>query len=118
MNGTYRAVSSIILRRLPVKNKTSCHDMGLKDISRKPTEPLFLVVKKPRKDHAWQFPQGGQDPGETGPEAALRELEEECGSDLKVQLVDTVHEIGVYQYPFPDHFRRKKQYLGAKVNVL
>ncbi|OBZ84205.1 RNA pyrophosphohydrolase [Choanephora cucurbitarum] len=105
MNGTYRAVSSIVLRRLPSK-EIAHQDTNLKDIYRKPTELLYLVVKKPRVDHAWQFPQGGQDPGETGPEAALRELREECGSDLQVNLIDTVHEAGIYQYPFPAHFKR------------
>jgi putative (di)nucleoside polyphosphate hydrolase len=30
---------------------------------------------------AWQMPQGGIDPGETPPQAALRELKEEIGTD-------------------------------------
>ncbi|KAI8087993.1 uncharacterized protein B0P05DRAFT_465039 [Gilbertella persicaria] len=118
MNKTYRAVSSIVLRRLPLQEqlKSALSD-NRKEITRKPTELLYLVVKKPRQDHAWQFPQGGQDPGETGSEAALRELEEECGSDLQVRLVGTTP-IGVYQYEFPADFKRSKKYIGAKVNML
>ncbi|KAI9347139.1 hypothetical protein BD770DRAFT_289075, partial [Pilaira anomala] len=82
----YRSVSAIIVRRYKLNNT--------------PTELTYLLVKKPRKSHAWQFPQGGQDEGETGTEAALRELREECGSDLGVSLVDTAP-VGEYQYKFP-----------------
>lgn len=95
----YRPVSAIIVRRYT--------------FNRSPTELSYLLVKKPRKSHAWQFPQGGQDPGETGAEAALRELREECGSDLKVSLVDTTP-IGVYQYKFPR--KRTDGYIGARVS--
>lgn len=34
-------------------------------INRKLTESLFLVVKRNRKDNAWQFPQGKWLEGET-----------------------------------------------------
>ena len=34
-------------------------------INRKLTESLFLVVKRNRKDNAWQFPQGKWNEGET-----------------------------------------------------
>ncbi|GAA5808405.1 hypothetical protein MFLAVUS_001796 [Mucor flavus] len=95
----YRPVSAIIVRRYM--------------FNRSPTELSYMLVQKPRKSHAWQFPQGGQDPGETGSEAALRELREECGSDLKVSLVDTTP-IGVYQYKFPR--KRTDGYIGARVS--
>lgn len=57
-----------------------------------------LVVKKPRPHHAWQFPQGGAEPGETLPQTALREFHEELGTD-KVTL--TSGECGVFRYFFP-----------------
>ncbi|KAI7892224.1 NUDIX hydrolase domain-like protein [Mucor mucedo] len=114
----YRSVSGIIVRRLPLK-ETGLSGLGFKDTRRKPTEKLYLLVKKPRKNHAWQFPQGGQEKNETAAEAALRELREECGSDLKVNLVDN-SAIGVYQYKFPAKFvasrKRKDGSIGAKVS--
>ena len=36
--------------------------------------------------NAWQFPQGGVDAGENHVDAALRELAEECGTDLKIKI--------------------------------
>ncbi|CAO0799542.1 unnamed protein product [Mucor circinelloides] len=109
----YRAVSSIVLRRLPLKEARPL-TTDIKDTCRKPNEILYLLVKKPRKHHAYQFPQGGQDPGETASEAALRELREECGSNLKVRLVDK-SPIGAYQYKFPPKFNRWDDSVGAKL---
>eukprot|EP00002_Diphylleia_rotans_P027384 TRINITY_DN548_c0_g5_i1.p1 TRINITY_DN548_c0_g5~~TRINITY_DN548_c0_g5_i1.p1 ORF type:complete len:260 (-),score=61.76 TRINITY_DN548_c0_g5_i1:509-1288(-) len=45
---------------------------------------LFLIVKKDRSEHAWQYPQGGVEAGETLRQAAMREFVEECGNDMKV----------------------------------
>jgi 8-oxo-dGTP pyrophosphatase MutT (NUDIX family) len=74
----------------------------------------YLLVQKPRKNNAWQFPQGGVDPGETHAEAALRELAEECGSDIKVEIDSKP--IGNYEYPFPEDFvRHYGEFFGAKV---
>jgi 8-oxo-dGTP pyrophosphatase MutT (NUDIX family) len=112
----YRAVSGIILRRLPlVSAQTYLSNSNTKDLKRKPKESLYLLVKKPRKHHAWQFPQGGQDPGELATEAALRELREECGPELKSRLIDTASPIGTYQYKFPPAFNRWDNAVGAKV---
>lgn len=74
----------------------------------------YLLVKKPRKNNAWQFPQGGVDPGETHAQAALRELAEECGSDIQVELDPKT--IGHYEYSFPEDFvRHHGEFFGAKV---
>lgn len=63
----------------------------------------LLLLHKPRKNDAWQLPQGGLEEGETVEQAALRELCEEAGiRDCKI--------IGksekCYKYDFPDSFRR------------
>jgi hypothetical protein len=123
MPEVYRLVSGIVLRRLPLAPATVTasggEDLTVKDTRRKPTELLYLLVKKPRKHHAWQFPQGGQEKDETAAEAALRELREECGSDLQVRLVDSTSPIGIYQYKFPIKFvlsqKRTDNSIGAKV---
>ena len=47
---------------------------------------------------AWQMPQGGIDPGETPPQAALRELREEVGTDRAAILGETA---GWHHYDLP-----------------
>ena len=39
----------------------------------------LLVCERSRQKGAWQFPQGGIDPGETATEAVKREVREEVG---------------------------------------
>ncbi|ORE10374.1 hypothetical protein BCV72DRAFT_301962 [Rhizopus microsporus var. microsporus] len=112
----YRNVSALILRRLPLKANNGPGNGNLKDLARIPNEVLYLVVKKPRKDHAWQFPQGGQDEGETPAEAALRELREECGEELSVRLIDRHDPVGTYKYKFPKEFieSHERKSIGAQ----
>jgi len=65
----------------------------------------FLLVKKPRKQHAWQFPQGGVEKNESFAEAALREFTEEVGaSEIKIS-----QEVGTYFYDWSD----EKEVSGA-----
>ncbi len=47
---------------------------------------------------AWQMPQGGIDPGETPPQAAMRELQEEVGTDKAEILAETA---GWLHYDLP-----------------
>ena len=95
-----RPVSAIILHRMG----TNC---GL---------DKYLIVKKPRKDNAWQFPQGGVDLGETGLQAAKRELNEECGENLIVKFKGE-RPVGAYKYLFPANFKRHdKNIAGAHVS--
>jgi large subunit ribosomal protein L46 len=75
----------------------------------------FLIVKKPRKNHAWQFPQGGVDEGESFLAAAERELLEECGKFLRMVFLYS-WPVGEYQYDFPVDFQRHNgKYKGAIV---
>jgi 8-oxo-dGTP pyrophosphatase MutT (NUDIX family) len=77
-------------------------------------ENQYLLVRKPRKSHAWQFPQGGVDEGETFLEAAKRELAEECGGDLQVEILS--NKVAEYQYDFPSDFlRHHGEFAGASV---
>lgn len=71
----------------------------------------FLLVHKPRKNHAWQFPQGGIDPGETPEEAGRRELKEELGTELFGDFHKSNH---LLFYNFPTDYVRDDQYTGHK----
>ena len=63
----------------------------------------LLLLHKPRKNDAWQLPQGGVEEGETVEQAGLRELMEEAGiRDCKI-IGKSEH---CYQYDFPESFRR------------
>lgn len=74
----------------------------------------FLLVKKPRKDNAWQFPQGGLDAGETFYQGALRELREECGANIEVE--SNQKKVGEFCYFFPKNFKRPDhKFVGAQV---
>ena len=63
----------------------------------------ILLLKKPRKNDAWQLPQGGMEAGEDVTQAALRELKEEASLE-GCRLLGVSEKI--YQYEFPPSFRR------------
>ncbi|KAI9319288.1 hypothetical protein BX666DRAFT_1924704, partial [Dichotomocladium elegans] len=110
----YRPVAGIIVKRNAIK-AAGVAEENMHSLDRKPHEPVYLLVRKPRKHHAWQFPQGGIEPGERVSEAALREMREECGDALEARLLST-RPCGVYRYPFPPSFGKKRRwaYTGAQ----
>ncbi|KAG1440080.1 hypothetical protein G6F56_012052 [Rhizopus delemar] len=117
----YRPVAAIAVIRHPISSSDS-EQSDIHLLSRKPNDMLYLLVKKPRTNHAWQFPQGGiksKKRKETLVEAALRELTEECGDDLKVNVIDQEPSC-IYQYDFPEDFvqKKKRDYKGAKVQFV
>jgi hypothetical protein len=57
-----------------------------KSRERKLDSRLFLLVKKDRDEHAWQFAQGGRDDGETMRQCAEREGREELGKNLELHF--------------------------------
>jgi putative (di)nucleoside polyphosphate hydrolase len=71
----------------------------------------FLLVHKPRKEHAWQFPQGGVDEGENYEQAAKRELLEELGTEAFEGFHKSQH---VLFYSFPPGYSRDNRYTGHK----
>ena len=76
----------------------------------------FLLVKKPRTRHAWQFPQGGVEADETFEEAAQREFEEELGTD-KIKILK---EASVFFYDWSDETEidpRLKKFRGQEVHL-
>ena len=77
----------------------------------------ILIVHKPRKDDAWQLPQGGVDEGESKERALARELEEELGTNkFKVLCKSKIH----YQYVFQDgpllYMPENKTFIGQDVS--
>ncbi len=65
----------------------------------------ILVCERTRPLGAWQFPQGGVDPGETPEEAARREGEEEVG--FTPGDYDIISAKGPYRYRYPDDVRER-----------
>ena len=61
---------------------------------------------------AWQFPQGGIDPGEAPDEALLREIEEEIG--LVSEHLEILESKGGYRYQFPNGVVKWKKYRGQE----
>ncbi|KAF9355123.1 54S ribosomal protein L17 mitochondrial [Mortierella sp. AD094] len=76
----------------------------VKSLERALQRTLYLIVKKPREQHAWQFPQGGVRAVENLQEAAGRELQEECGGNMDLWFVGRVP-IGHYSYSHPKNFK-------------
>jgi putative (di)nucleoside polyphosphate hydrolase len=66
----------------------------------------FLLVKKPRTQHAWQFPQGGVENNESLAEAAKREFAEELGTDQIKLLSES--ECGIYHYDWSSNAELNK----------
>ena len=61
---------------------------------------------------AWQFPQGGVDPGEEPLEALRREVREEVG--LRKRHFEVIESRGGYRYLFPNGHVRWKVYRGQE----
>lgn len=83
---------------------------------------LFLVVRKPRDRHAWQFPQGKSEGEESLRQTAERELKEECGDELRTWFVGQAP-VAHMKYEYPDQkesctvFFMKSNWLGGDVQV-
>jgi len=61
------------INRLPYRNNVSCVTVK--------ADKFLLIQNSDWLKNWWKFPQGGVDKGETIEKAALRELQEELGSD-------------------------------------
>ncbi|SCV72220.1 BQ2448_4914 [Microbotryum intermedium] len=102
-----------------VQRLTEADEKGdLKSLERKGDRTLYMLLKKNRKTHAWQFPQGGVEGDESLLEAAQRELIEETGPNMDVWPIGKVP-AGAYSYPFPEeHAKKQPEHTEAKVFFL
>ncbi len=81
----YRSAASILVLRIAVDGS---HQL--------------LLLHKPRKNDAWQLPQGGAEAGESTEQTAVRELFEEAG--IRGEVIGRSEH--VYCYDFPESYRR------------
>ena len=66
----------------------------------------LLICERANIPGAWQFPQGGVDPGETPEQALFREVREEVG--LEPQHYEVIDRREGYRYLYPQEVRGKK----------
>lgn len=89
-----------------------------KSLDRKLDRTLYLLLKKPRAEHAWQFPQGLTGAGEVLHESTSRVLATLAGKDMNTWTVGRVP-IGVMSYAFakPDmgHNGNKVYFLKSRI---
>ena len=92
----------------PASRLTEADRSGdMRSLLRRLDRVLYLLVRKPRQEHAWQMPQGSVEEGESllqvcagggdcaassdcvvfiNMQAAGREFTEECGADMKINF--------------------------------
>ena len=79
---------------------------------------VFVAERIDTLESVWQLPQGGIDKGESGNDAALRELLEEIGTNAAVILKEENLE-SFYDWPdFMTGEPLKKQYKGQRVKLV
>jgi len=78
---------------------------------RKLERKLFLIVKKNRSEHQWQFPQGHREKNEISlRKTAEREFREECGKKVDVWFCGNAP-CHVYSYPYPSDVQKKNEHV-------
>ncbi|RIA93009.1 39S mitochondrial ribosomal protein L46-domain-containing protein [Glomus cerebriforme] len=112
-----KSFSDVEEEEIKIASRITQDDLNnnLKSLNRALQRTLYLIVKKPRNEYSWQFPQGGVNLKENLVQAAARELEEECGNKMDVWFVGR-RPIGYYKYNYPrDFIARDKNIKGSMV---
>lgn len=87
-----------------------------KSMERKMAKSAFLLVKRNRGDHPWQFPQGKlieEKDGQSGRSAAERIIDRACGKINRYFISNSP--IGHYCYAYPPEIQEARGQYGAKV---
>ncbi|GAA5852871.1 hypothetical protein JCM9279_006209 [Rhodotorula babjevae] len=86
-----------------------------RSLERRADRTLYLLLKKKRDQHAWQFPQGAVSSTESLVDAAHRELLGEAGPNVDAWPVGRVPASALeYEFP-PEHRRKNPGSEGARV---
>lgn len=88
-----------------------------KSLRRALAHRLFLVVKKDRQEHSWQFPQGVWQPGETIRDTAHHRLTEMLGDKLEMFYVSNAPAVHVEYLNSPE-YAKTTGYYGTKIFFL
>lgn len=72
----------------------------------------LLICERVKSKGAWQFPQGGADPGEELDDALGREIEEEIGLPSDSYKILEIR--GVYTYLYPDQVKKQKFFFDGQ----
>ncbi|CCJ30632.1 unnamed protein product [Pneumocystis jirovecii] len=74
--------------RIALSRETEADRKGdLRSLERKLDKTLYLLVKKPREEHCWQFPQGLVTDDDVLHTAAKRSLSNICGNNMNIWYV-------------------------------
>jgi len=84
-----------------------------RSLDRKLPHSLFLIVKRNRSDHEWQFPQGKLLDGENFRTTAERVIDRAVGKTKRWFLGNAP--IGHYCYEYPSAMQQQRGNAGAKV---
>lgn len=106
--GSGRATAGVLETPEPQAGYRPCVGVALFN----PRGAVFVGQRRDKAEPAWQMPQGGIDEGETAVAAALRELEEETGTDKAEIVAETA---GWLHYDLPPDVARvrwKGRYRG------
>ena len=100
----------------PAKRTTENDESGNRRTTwRRLDTSVFLLLKKDREEHAWQFPQGGwiEDDGTSLRVTAEREFKEVCGDHMPHYFVSNAPN-SFYAYAYPEIAQKKHNAFGAK----
>ena len=107
-----------ILKTLPFKPASRITEADLnndrRSLERKLDVSLYLIVKRNRKDSAWQFPQGKLlDEEKSVRKGAERVLDRAVGKINRWFISNSP--IGYHLYPYPPAIQEQRKQFGAKV---
>ncbi|KAG5439927.1 hypothetical protein PCANB_000209 [Pneumocystis canis] len=102
--------------RIALPRETEADRKGdLHSLERKLDKTLYLLVKKPRNEHCWQFPQGAVMENDVLHTTAERSLRDICGNNMNVWYVGHIP-IGNGKYKYPEGY--SNEFYGAKARVM